>query len=123
MIILLILITSSHDNIWISLGENCCWSLLGLKELSGSIVIVVTKWRVVTSGVAFFWRSKYSLQDCPTFYCIYLRKTPCLLGKLWLKAVNQVVIFVSEICHFWLSKIGKISKIIKNLKNISFAVE
>ena len=31
MIILLILITSSHDNVWISLGENCCWSLLGLK--------------------------------------------------------------------------------------------
>ena len=33
MIILLILITSSHDNVWISLGENCCWSLLGLKGL------------------------------------------------------------------------------------------
>ena len=33
VIILLILITSSHDNVWISLGENCCWSLLGLKGL------------------------------------------------------------------------------------------
>ena len=31
MIIFLILITSSHDNVWISLGENWCWSLLGLK--------------------------------------------------------------------------------------------
>ena len=37
MIILLILITSSHDNVWISLGENCCWSLLGLKGLSESL--------------------------------------------------------------------------------------
>ena len=34
MIILLILITSSHDNVWISLGENCCWSLLALKGLN-----------------------------------------------------------------------------------------
>ena len=33
MIILLILITSSHDDVWISLGENCSWSLLGLKGL------------------------------------------------------------------------------------------
>ena len=32
--ILLILITSFHDNVWILLGENCCWSLLGLKGLS-----------------------------------------------------------------------------------------
>ena len=31
---MLILITSSHDNVWISLGENCCWSLLGLKGLT-----------------------------------------------------------------------------------------
>ena len=30
---LLILITVSLDNLWISLGENCCWSLLGLKGL------------------------------------------------------------------------------------------
>ena len=38
MIILLILITSSHDNVWKSSGENCCWSLLGLKGL-------ITRWR------------------------------------------------------------------------------
>ena len=30
VIIFLILLTSSHDNVWISLGENWCWSLLGL---------------------------------------------------------------------------------------------
>ena len=33
MILFLILITSSHENVWISLGENWCWSLLGLKGL------------------------------------------------------------------------------------------
>ena len=33
MIILLILITLSVDNVWILLGENCCWSLLALKGL------------------------------------------------------------------------------------------
>ena len=41
MIILLILITLSLDSELISLGENCCWSLLGLKvarySFSGSI--------------------------------------------------------------------------------------
>ena len=31
MIILLILITLSLDSVWMLLGENCCWSLLGLK--------------------------------------------------------------------------------------------
>ena len=31
MIIWLILITISLDNVWILLGENWCWSLLGLK--------------------------------------------------------------------------------------------
>ena len=39
VIILLILITSSHDNVWISLKENCCWSLLALKGLSPNIYI------------------------------------------------------------------------------------
>ena len=34
MIILLILITLSLDSEWILLGENCCWSLLGLKGFS-----------------------------------------------------------------------------------------
>ena len=33
LIILLILITICLDNLWISLGENWCWSLLGLKGL------------------------------------------------------------------------------------------
>ena len=33
VIILLILITSSPDNVWILLGENCFWSLLALKNI------------------------------------------------------------------------------------------
>ena len=59
------------------------------------------------------------------FYCINLFEEDTLLfpsvGKLWLKAVYQVVICASEICQ--LSKIGKISKIIKTPKNIRFPVE
>ena len=42
--ILLILITSSHDSVWILLGENCCWSLLGLK---GLIVLFCVAFKVV----------------------------------------------------------------------------
>ena len=37
MIILLILVPLSLDSVWILLGENCCWSLLGLKGLTKSI--------------------------------------------------------------------------------------
>ena len=33
MIIFYILTTSSLDNVWTLLRENCCWSLLGLKGL------------------------------------------------------------------------------------------
>ena len=33
VIIFYILTTSSLDNVWTLLGENCCWSLLGLKGL------------------------------------------------------------------------------------------
>ena len=34
VIIFYILTTLSLDNVWTLLGENCCWSLLGLKGLS-----------------------------------------------------------------------------------------
>ena len=62
---------------------------------------VVTKWRVLTSRVAFVWRSKISLQDCPKILFHLFEEDTLLflsVGKLWLKAVYQVVIFVSEIC-------------------------
>ena len=34
MITFYILTTLSLDNVWTLLGENCCWSLLGLKGLN-----------------------------------------------------------------------------------------
>ena len=37
VIILLILITLSLDNVWILLGENCFWSLLALEGLKNNI--------------------------------------------------------------------------------------
>ena len=39
---MLILITSSHDNVWISLGENCCfhyWDLKGENDICGTTVL------------------------------------------------------------------------------------
>ena len=36
MITVLIFITLSVDSEWILLGENCCWSLLGLKGLTSA---------------------------------------------------------------------------------------
>ena len=43
VIILLILITLSLDNVWILLGENWCWSLLALKGLN---IVVLHKLNV-----------------------------------------------------------------------------
>ena len=44
VIILLILITLSLDNVWILLGENCFWSLLALKGLNASLdLLIVSK--------------------------------------------------------------------------------
>ena len=47
MIILLILITLSLDNVWILLRENCCWSLLGIKGLK---IWVVGQGHAITIG-------------------------------------------------------------------------
>ena len=55
----------------------------------------------MTSRVAFVWRSKFSLRDCPKIL-LHLFEEDTLLfllvGKLWLKTVYEEVIFVSEIC-------------------------
>ena len=42
VIILLILVTLSLDNVWTSLGENCCWSLLVLKGLIRTPDLIIT---------------------------------------------------------------------------------
>ena len=44
VIILLILITLSLDNVWILLGENWCWSLLALNGLN---IVVLHKLKEV----------------------------------------------------------------------------
>ena len=41
MIIFYILTTLSLDNVWTLLGENCCWSLLGLKGLTCFAAVLV----------------------------------------------------------------------------------
>ena len=102
--------------------------------LTGSIVVFALRmsWQngvFWPQGSLLFGVQTFSLQDCPRIL-LHLFEEDTLLfpsvGKLWLKAVYEVVIFVSEICQFYVcekSKIDKISKIIKNPKNIRFAVE
>ena len=51
MIILLILITFSVDNVLILLGDYWCWSLLGLKGLTGLLAVSSL------SAEPFFWRT------------------------------------------------------------------
>ena len=55
VIILLILITLSLDSVWILLGENWCWTLLGLKGLN----LVVWNLRVPVQKLLLeTWNSK-----------------------------------------------------------------
>ena len=77
--------------------------------LTGSIVlfcpsIVVTKWRVLISRVALFWLSKIFPAGLPKILLhLFEGDTPLFVsvGMLWLKVVYQVVIFVYEICQFY----------------------
>ena len=80
--------------------------------LTGSIVVFALRmsWQngvFWPQGSLLFGVQKFSLQDCPKIL-LYLFEEDTLLfpsvGKLWLKAVyqvGQVVIFVSEICQFY----------------------
>ena len=61
MIILLILITLSLDSVWILLGDNCCWSLLGLAGLTKLFGGFRTPYQVQT-GV-----KQFNLREIPAF--------------------------------------------------------
>ena len=62
MIILLTLITISLGNIWILLGENWCWSLLGLKAMHN-------------------WHVYSNTGSLPFMYCLILAGGPfCIMG-------------------------------------------
>ena len=54
VIILLILITLSLDNVWISLGENWCWSLLGNEGLMSLPFVFVSYFRGLIACIAVF---------------------------------------------------------------------
>ena len=56
------------------------------------------------AGLLLFGVQTFSLQDCPKNLLHLFEEDTLLflvLGKLWLKAVYQVVIFQSEICQFY----------------------
>ena len=52
MIIFYILTTLSLDNVWTLLGENCCWSLLGLKGLNIAITtaMIISSLKIYING-------------------------------------------------------------------------
>ena len=72
MIILLILITSSHDNVWVSLGENCCWSLLGLKGLTRYIFCLQVDGHINGGGVGGGRRSEGIIIKSLQYYIIII---------------------------------------------------
>ena len=61
VIILYILTTLSLDNVWILLGENCCWSLLGLKGLNEPSLTMQRGKRII-SGIQAQHRYSYCMQ-------------------------------------------------------------
>ena len=52
VIILLILITSSLDSVWILLGENCFWLLLAIK---GLIILVTIKGLILILWITVYY--------------------------------------------------------------------
>ena len=77
--------------------------------LTGSIVVftLLLSWQngvFWPQGSLLFGIHKFSRQDCPKIL-LHLFEQGTLLflsvGKLWLKGVYQVVLFVSEICQFY----------------------
>ena len=97
--------------------------------LTGSIVVFALRmsWQngvFWPQGSLLFGVQKFSLQDCPKIL-LYLFEEDTLfflsVGTLWLEAVYEVVIFVSEICQFYICqksiKLLKIRKILDLLSN------
>ena len=76
MIILLILITLSLDSVWILLGENFCWSLLGLKGLTKPLGGFGTPYQVET-GV-----KQFNLREIPAFLS-YTNHTKFKRASVW----------------------------------------
>ena len=97
VIILLILITLSLDSVWILLGENWCWTLLGLKGFFQSVSAWYQRKNLlqrnhginqstdlqtpVFHGQFSHWRCVVSLIEPDYIFC-FLRQ------KRWLRAGN-----------------------------------
>ena len=76
VIILLILITFSFDNVWIFLGENWCWSPLGLNGLMNTSLMAIylshqdgccgEVWQNVWKKKKVLWLVRFSSICCST---------------------------------------------------------
>ena len=60
MIIFYILTTLSLDNVWTLLGENCCWSLLGLKGLNKNFKAGLLIFRAKKAKFRGIFRGKFA---------------------------------------------------------------
>ena len=66
MIILLILIDFALNNLWILLGENLCWSLLGLKGLTNDFEVCICCGQQKATAILI---SRFLLRFPGTFGC------------------------------------------------------
>ena len=76
IIILFILITLSLDSVWILLGENCCWSLLGLKGLNGIGISLAPLMLTVHSPL--FFGEMAETEHLPLWAAIVVSNVPSL---------------------------------------------
>ena len=131
MIILLTLIIISLGNIWILLGENWCWSLLGLKGLNNErtngeyflLTRAIWNWelKVITYILCYDWLKNLTklfqpITNYDLFACVYTVLTPhaWISLKMWLVHLNMLSQFV-----LWqLAKV--MSKITLNWKVLNY---
>ena len=77
VIILLILITLSLDSVWILLGENWCWTLLGLKWLISKCISLVPTEKLITEKS--WHQSVYWLANPSFSWTVFSLKMRCVL--------------------------------------------
>ena len=102
MIILLILITLSLDSVWILLGENCFWSLLGLKGLTKPLEGFRTSYQV-QPGV-----KQFNLRDMPAFSS-YTNYTKLKRASVWCVLPLKLFHLFSPTKYYLVLKISQIS--------------
>ena len=121
VIILLTLIIISLGNIWILLGENWCWSLLGLKGLNNErtngehflLTRAILNWelKVITYILCYDWLKNLTelfqpITNHDLFACVYTVLMPdALLSQFMLwqlaKVMSKITLNWKVLNHMW----------------------